>query len=86
MIDQRWTTINGSVWKLGKDKYRATVSLINDTFYAATVEQMTDECGWEDIVSYATFQTRDEAEEHILQVIERLTQLANTTEGENNAN
>lgn len=86
MIDQRWTTVDGKTWTLGKDKYRARIELIEDIFYAATVEQMTIEGGWEDLVSYATFQTRADAEEHVLQVIDRLTQLANTTAGEINAN
>lgn len=82
MIDQRWTTVDGKIWTLGNDKYRARIELIDESFYAATVEQMTIEGGWEDLVSYATFLTRTEAENHVLQVIGVLTQIANDAENQ----
>lgn len=85
MIDQRWTTVDGRVWTLGKDQYRATISLIKETYYEAEIQQLNDEGKWDDLVSYATFLTRSEAETHIHQVIDRLTALANAAEGGTNA-
>lgn len=86
MIESRWSTIDGKVWTLGKDHYRASVELIayqNGLYYASKLLELNADGVWDEVVSYAMYSARKDAEDHILSTMDALIATREVISNEN---
>lgn len=75
-MNSPWSTIDGKVWTCGREQYRARIELIDESYYLAQVMGLDEEGQWQDLVSHRTFDSRANAESHVLEIIRNLNRFS----------